>query len=459
MIYIKKLFLLIKLVFLIIKIKKNYYKSNIFNEIRFTIEKLGPIFIKFGQILSTRTDLIKPEIITELKKLQKSTNFVKFSEMKKFFNKNIKIIQKLNENPIASASVAQIYTGILNNEKIIIKVLKPNITYIIKTDILMLKIISKIIHTLIKQLRRLKLIELIEELEKSLKSEINFTNDAINAIKIKANLTTYRKIYIPSVKIELTNENMIIMEYIDGINITNINKINKNKINGNIIIKNLLSIFYIQSLEQNMFHADMHPGNILISKNNINEPIIIFIDFGIIGKLTKKEKIYMSKNLLAFAQKKYKKVAKLHLKAKTINTKNTLSELEKDLYFIFDPISNKKIKNIPFEKILKKLITLSKKINIQTQPNLILFQKTLVSIESISRQIAPSTNLWETTRQSIEKIFIKNFIKNFIKKNTKKKNHMLLHNNRVKYKNINIIIYTSILILTIINILTYKTII
>ncbi|HIH2762135.1 MAG TPA: ABC1 kinase family protein [Candidatus Azoamicus sp.] len=252
-------------------------------------------------------------------------------------------IKKINENPIASASIAQIHTAILNNEKkIIIKILKPDVKKIIKRDINILYSISKILTFLFKKIKRLKLIDVIDELKKNLDNETNFKKEISNTIKIKQNTKNINDIYIPNT-LESKKEDIFIAEYLDGINITNKEKLIKLKINRSKLIKIILTLFYKQVFEHDIFHADLHPGNILISKTKKNITLIL-LDFGIIGELKNEEKIYLSENILAFAKQDYKKIIHLHIKANTITLKNNINKMEKEIHDIFKTISKKNSK-------------------------------------------------------------------------------------------------------------------
>lgn len=458
--FIKKTYLIIKLILILLNIKK-YNNTYVFkNKFKKTIEKIGPLTIKMAQILSTRKDIISDDIISELKTLQTHVKQESFNKIKPILiknNKNYNIeFKKINENALASASIAQIHTAISKkNEKLVIKIIKSDIRNIIKYDILLLKIISKIAHIIFPKFRRLKLIDIVKEIEKTLKIEINLENELINLTKIKKNSIKKNDIYIPNVKIELTSLDVLVMEYIDGINILNKSKLKKLKISSKLIIINLLNIFYTQLFKHKLFHADLHPGNILISINEVKKPIIILLDFGMISSIKEKEKIYLSKNLLAFSRKNYKEIAKLHIKAQTIKNNLSIQEIEKELFFIFEPILNKKIKNISFRYMFNSLKNLSKKFEMQTQPQMLLFQKTLLSIESISRQISPSINVWSITRLLLERIIIKESIINKIKKKLKKKIHIhsKKHNMSSNTHNVLITLYiTLIFLLNIINI-------
>lgn len=465
---LKKIYSISKIIILILRLKNSSQikeKKETAKKITSLTEKLGPIAIKLGQILSTRIDILPEELTNELKKLQTNIKSIKFKKIKNIIEKNFNanlntIFKKINENPLASASIAQIHTALsIKNEKLVIKVIKPELKDTIKKDLILLKFFSIISHIIFPKIRRLKPIDIIKELDKSLKNEINLKNEAINIIKTQKNFKSNKKIYIPKIDLNLTTNEIITLEYVDGINITNKEKFTKIKLNTKIIITNLLELLYTQIFKHNLFHADLHPGNILISKNKLNESIIVLIDFGISSTIKNKEKIYLAKNLLAFAQKNYKNVAKLHLKAKTINTKKTIQEIENDLYFIFEPILNKKIEEISFKKTMFLLINLSKSLNMQIQPQLILFQKTLLSVESISRHIEPSINLWKITRLSLEKIIIKNTLKEKIKNLLKNKK-----NNKTKRKNnynlkIAPLIITYLTIILLNNIIKYKMLI
>lgn len=464
---IKKIYLIFKIIRTAIKFKNTSnlkVKTEEAKNITTLIEKSGPIAIKLGQILSTRIDIIPKELTNEFKKLQTNIKPIPFKKIKNIienkFNTNINnIFKKINENPLASASVAQVHTALsIKNEKLVIKIIKPKIKKTIKRDILLLKFFSIIAHIFFKKIRRLKPIDMIKELETNLKNEINLKNEAINIIKMQKNFKNNKKIYIPRLEINLTNDEIITLEYMDGINITNKEKLDKINLNTKIIITNLLETLYTQIFKYNLFHADLHPGNILISKNTLNTPIIILIDFGISSTIKNNEKIYLAKNLLAFAQKNYKKVVKLHLKAETINTEKSIQEIENELYFIFEPILNKKIEKISFKKTIESLIKLSKTLNMQIQPQLILFQKTLLSIESISRHIEPSINLWKITRMSIEKIIIKNTLNEKIKNifNNKTCKKLKINHTQKTYVKImpSMIIYLTIILTN--NIIKYE---
>lgn len=435
----KKYKLIIKtLTFLTKIINKNILKMNDGEKLKKAFEELGPIFIKFGQILSIRTDLIPIIINNELKKLQ--TNIIPFKGtiskniIEHKFKINIKnLFKNFNENPIAAASIAQIHTGVLkNNEKVIIKILKPNIKNYINLDLGILKYISKIIN-LIPKFKRLKIPDIIEEINNTVKDELNFKKEAANSIKFK---TKNKSIYIPKIYWEYTNEDILILEYINGINILNKNELKKQNYNIKDLSIKLIEIFYFQVFKNNFFHADLHPGNILINRKykNIN---ITLIDFGIVSSINNNEKNYLLENILAFSKKDYKKVANLHIKSNSMIIDTNIDDLEREICFIFEPILNKSIKKISFERTLVSLINLSKKFKMQLQPRLLLFQKTLITIEGLTRNLYPNLNMWKITRQTLEKIILSKNIKNYFSKKLIK-NLKMLSNKKIKNNKITV---------------------
>ncbi len=420
-------------------INKEIQKKNDGERLKNAFEELGPIFIKVGQLLSLRIDIIPIKIINELKKLQTNitpfnTNIAKNIIENKLNIKIKDLFYKFNENPLASASIAQIHSAILKNrEKVIVKILKPGINKNINLDLFILKNISKIIN-IIPKFKRLKIPEIINEINKTIQNELNFKIEATNSVKLNQKSDNLN-LQIPKIYWEHTNEEILIMEYMDGINITNLKELEKYNFNIYNISKKLIEISYYQIFKNQFFHADLHPGNILISKNKENITIIL-LDFGIVSSISKTEKNYLLNNMLAFSKRNYKKVAKLHIKSKSMIVKNNIQDLEREICFIFEPILNKPIENISFKKTIKSLFFLSKKFKMQLQPKLILFQKTLLTLDGLIRNICPNFNIWKVTRKTLEKIIISKNIKNIISKNLIKQLNKITKKNDTKYQKI-----------------------
>lgn len=394
-------------------------------KIRKGFEKLGPTFIKLAQIISLRGDFYNENILRELEKLQTEAICFNFKAIKiiieKALSKNINVLfKKINKNPLSSASVAQLHSAIMQNgDKVIIKIIKPNTKNLIYSD---LKVIALIFNILIlfKKFDRFKLLDVLDELENTFNNELNLKYEAANISKFRHLFNTDQYVYAPNVYWHLCSENILVMEYVDGINILNKNKLKKEQINNTTIIFQLIEIFYTQFLKYNFFHADLHPGNILISKSTMGKNVIILIDFGIVSFMENEQKYYIIENILAFTKMDYKKIIQLHINAKTIKLNNKNAEIENELRFIFDPILNKRLKDLSFSILVKQLVRLSKKVNMQLQPNFLLFQKNLILIEGITRQLDQNINLWLITRQVIEKLFINTLFVNKIKHNLEK---------------------------------------
>jgi ubiquinone biosynthesis protein len=371
-----------------------------------TLEKLGPIFIKFGQTLSTRPDLLASDIANELTTLQDTCS--PFST-----DKAIAIIEKslggplnnfftnFEKTPLASASIAQVHTATtLNGEDIVIKVVRPNIAKKIKRDIKLLFLLVKLLN-LHPDGKRLNLGELIKEFEGIIFNELNMLFEAANASKLRENFKNSELLYVPKVNWELTTREILVIERVYG---TPINQIDKLK-EKNIDLKRLSSlgveIFFTQVFKHNFFHADMHPGNIFVSDSGQ----YIALDFGIMGSLSQNDLGYLAKNFLAFFNRDYKSVAEVHLESGWIPSHIDPIEFETAIRSVCEPIFNKPLKDISFGKVLLNLFQEAKKFDIQVQPQLFLLDKTLLNIEGLGRQLNDELDLWQTAKPVLEDIY------------------------------------------------------
>lgn len=374
-------------------------------------ELLGPVFIKFGQILSTRKDFFDNKTNQYLEKLQNNVSFSNFNDIKLIIEDSLKLkisdfFIKVNENPISSASLAQIHSAILKNgDRVIVKVLKPNIKNIVYLDLFILKFFL-FIFSVFYDIKRFKIFDIISELESIFDKELKLSREASFISKFQCNFSSSVKFYSPKIYWDFCSENVLTLEYIDGIHILNKDKLFRENIKLDELIYNLFECFYIQFLKYNFFHADLHPGNILISKNESYNFVLVFFDFGIVSFISNNEKIYLIENILAFINRDYKKIILIHLKAKTISDKIDINTLESDLRFIFDPVLNKSLKKISFKKFINNIRVILGYSNTQLQPRMLLFQKTLIFLESIARDLNNEINLWNVSRRIIENIFI-----------------------------------------------------
>ena len=414
-----------KFLILLIFLPLNLFKSKKNNRairLRLALESLGPIFIKFGQMLSTRKDLLPTDIANELAKLQDKVPPFKFKQVKQtiedsYSKKITSIFKKFDEQPIASASVAQVHFAKLKNgKKVAVKILRPNIAYEVKKDIKLLHLIAKILHRIWADGKRLKPDEVVSEFEKHTQTELNLLLEAGHCSHLGENFKDKKLLVVPAVFWDYCHEKVMVMERMDGIPISNITEIKKNKINLSELAKNGVEIFFTQVFRDGFFHADMHPGNIQVAKDGR----YIAMDFGIMGTLNEQDKLYLAKNFAAFFKRDYREVARVHIESGWVPKQTSIDEFENAIRSVCEPIFNKPLKDISFGKLLIRLFQTSKKFNMEVQPQLTMLQKTLLNVEGLGRELDPNLDLWVTARPFLEKwlkeqIGPKNFL-NAIKK-------------------------------------------
>ena len=384
----------------LIKSKKN----NRAIRLRLALESLGPIFIKFGQMLSTRKDLLPSDIAIELSKLQDKVPPFEFKKVKQtiensYSKKITSVFKEFNEKPIASASVAQVHFAKLHNgEKVAVKILRPNIESEVKKDIKLLHLIANILYKIWSDGKRLKPDEVVSEFERHTQSELNLLLEAGHCSHLGENFKDKKLLVVPSVFWDYCHEKVMVMERMDGIPISNIDAIKKNKINLSELAKNGVEIFFTQVFRDGFFHADMHPGNIQVAKSGK----YIAMDFGIMGTLNEQDKLYLAKNFAAFFKRDYREVARVHIESGWVPAETSIDEFENAIRSVCEPIFNKPLKDISFGKLLIRLFQTSKKFNMEIQPQLTMLQKTLLNVEGLGRELDPNLDLWVTARPFLE---------------------------------------------------------
>ena len=379
-------------------------KDNRAIRLRLALESLGPIFIKFGQMLSTRKDLLPNDIAIELSKLQDKVPPFEFKKVKQIienaYSKKISsVFKEFNEKPVASASVAQVHFAILHNgEKVAVKILRPNIESEVKKDIKLLHLIANILYKIWSDGKRLKPDEVVSEFERHTQSELNLLLEAGHCSHLGENFKDKKLLVVPSVFWDYCHEKVMVMERMDGIPISNIDAIKKNKINLSELAKNGVEIFFTQVFRDGFFHADMHPGNIQVAKSGK----YIAMDFGIMGTLNDQDKLYLAKNFAAFFKRDYREVARVHIESGWVPAETSIDEFENAIRSVCEPIFNKPLKDISFGKLLIRLFQTSKKFNMEIQPQLTMLQKTLLNVEGLGRELDPNLDLWVTARPFLE---------------------------------------------------------
>ena len=381
------------------KISKN---SSLGERIRKALEELGPIFVKFGQVVSTRRDLLPEEIANELAKLQDQvTPFSKSQALEILdtaYDKSIdQIFEKIDDEPLAAASIAQVHSAKLSDGKdVIIKILRPNIQTQIVKDISALYIIARSLENFWSESEQVKPTEIVKEYEKTIINELDLKREAANAARLKKNFSKSEMLYVPEIYWDYCRTNILVQERIYGTSIRDIDTLKKQKTNIKALAENGVEIFFTQVFRHNFFHADMHPGNIFVQIEDPDFPKYAAVDFGIIGTLTKDDQYYLAENFLAFFEGDYNKIAQLHIDSGWVPSETRVDEFEIAIRTVCEPIFNKPLSDISFANVLISLFNTARQFNMEVQPQLILLQKTLFNIEGLGRQLYPELDLWKT---------------------------------------------------------------
>lgn len=387
-------------------IPKTAKDKNLPTRTRLAIEHLGPVFIKFGQLLSTRQDLIGEAYVTELSKLQSKVppfaGNIARAIVEKSLGVNLdSVLTDFSENAVASASIAQVHkaTLISNNKPVAVKVLRPNIEKTINKDIKLLKLAAWFVEKSFKDGKRLRPQEVIIEFKKTIHAELDFLTEAANATELYRLHKKDQKIIIPQMYYDYCSHDVLIMEWMDGTPISDIKALKAKNIDLARLSHNGVDIFYTQVFDYGFFHADMHPGNILCS----DDGRYIGLDFGIVGCLAEEDKRYLAINILAFFNRDYKKVAITHVESGWAPKDTSIEELESAIRAVCEPIFNKPLAQISFGQVLIKLFQVSRRFDIKVQPQLILLQKTIVNVEGLGRILNPNLDLWVTAKPILER--------------------------------------------------------
>jgi ubiquinone biosynthesis protein len=390
--------------------------------LRQTLEELGPIFVKFGQALSTRPDILPKDVALELAKLQDNVppfaNEIALRIIAKDYGKEAnKVFANFTHDPLASASIAQVHAAtLITGEEVVVKILRPKIKKIIKKDIGILETIAYLLEKYSKETRRFKPREIVREFEKNIFAELDLHREAANGSQLRRNFLNSPLLYVPTIHWDYVTDNILVMERIYGIPVSDLSELKKRQVNLKKLAERGLEIFFTQVFRDCFFHADMHPGNIFVSAKNPQNPQYICIDFGIIGTLNDSDKRYLAENLLAFFNRNYKKIANLHIESGWVSKQTRADEFESAIRTVCEPIFERPLKDISFALVILRLFQVARKFEMEVQPQLVLLQKTLLAVEGLGRQIYPELNLWVTAKPYLEKwirdqIGIKSLIK------------------------------------------------
>jgi ubiquinone biosynthesis protein len=383
---------------------------------RLAIEELGPVFIKFGQMLSTRRDLLPPELADELALLQDKVTPFAGEEAERLIIEAMgkEVFEQyfidFDSTPLASASIAQVHTATLLSDgeerKIVIKVLRPNISNTILADIKVMSLFAGIVARWLPDGKRLRPKEVVEEYRKTILDELDLNREAANAIQLKRNFeqgSEYDKaLYVPEIYSQYSFKNVLVMERIYGTGVGEIESLNELGVNMKLLAERGVEVFFTQVFRDSFFHADMHPGNVFVDATNPADPTWIAIDCGIVGTLNREDKRYLAENFVAFFNRDYRKVAQLHVDSGWVPANTSVDEFEFAIRTVCEPIFNKPLSEISFGQVLVNLFNTARRFNMEVQPQLVLLQKTLLYIEGLGRQLYPQLDLWQTAKPFLE---------------------------------------------------------
>ena len=372
------------------------------------LEELGPIFIKLGQLISTRKDIISENLAKELETLQDAVPPFHSCIAKKICEYHLKEkfleINDFSESPLAAASIAQVHTAFYNGKKVILKIKRPGIESLFKKDLRLMHFFANLI-ALIDFDQRFKALEVVNEFQKIFFHELDFLQEAANASQLKRNFKNSDLLYVPKVYWNFCTKDVLVMEYIDAISVKKLISEKPGEVNFKKLAENGVLIFFKQVFEDSFFHADMHPGNIFIDISNPDFPIYKAVDFGIVGSLTAQDQHYISSNLVAFFENDYKKIVRLHVQSGWVPHDVDVLQFESDIRKVCEPLTNCSLKDISFGVTLLNLLNVAQNHKMIMQPQLLLLQKTLVAIEGLGRQFYPDLNLWDVGYPYLKKRF------------------------------------------------------
>ncbi len=390
-------------------IKNKHKDKPLGDRLRLALQELGPVWIKLGQMMSTRRDLFPPEIADPLALLQDRVapydGHQAKAQMEQALGGPLETwFDDFDIEPLASASIAQVHTATLkeNGRHIVLKVIRPDIHKVIDADLNLMYRMAKIIARTFPQSRRLKPVEVIREYEKTLLDELDLRREAANAIRLRRNFADSEELYVPEVISELSNKTVMVSERIYGIQVSDIEGLHTAGIDMKLLAERGVSVFFTQVFRDSFFHADMHPGNVFVNPDHPENPQWIGLDCGIVGTLNKEDKRYLAENFLAFFNRDYRRVAELHVDSGWVPADTNIEEFEFAIRIVCEPIFAKPLCEISFGHVLLNLFNTARRFNMEVQPQLVLLQKTLLYIEGLGRQLYPQLDLWQTAKPFLE---------------------------------------------------------
>lgn len=377
--------------------------------IRLAIEALGPIFIKAGQILSTRRDILPDDIASSLAKLQDRVTPFSGKRAKRMIKAALgsplrDVFSHFDKNALASASIAQVHAAtLITGESVVVKVLRPHIHQQIESDLDLLRLLARLANKTLNGADHFNPKALVEEIAETLTNELDLLREGANASQLKRNFAKDTSLTVPRIYWEVSRTQVLVMERIHGIPIHNVTALKAAGFDLSKIAESLIQVFFTQVFRDNFFHADLHPGNIFVNDTNTHHPALIAVDFGIVGSLSQRDQRYIAENMMAFFKRDYQRIAELHIASGWLPPDTRIDQFEGAIRAVSEPIFAQAFADISFGNLLMRLFQVARRYQINIQPQLILLQKTLLGMEGLCRELAPHLNLWEAATPQIEK--------------------------------------------------------
>jgi len=377
--------------------------------IRLALEELGPIFVKFGQAVSTRRDLLPPNIADELAKLQDAVPPFPVEQavaiIEGAYGESVDtVFERFDKEPLAAASIAQVHTAKLTaGHEVIVKVLRPGVQEQIESDLAVLRVLAGLADRYWEHGKRLRPLEIVDEYEHTILDELDLMREAANTAQLKRNFQGSDMLYVPDVFWDYCRPEVLVQERIYGTPISDMDTLHEAGTNIQVLAENGVEIFFTQVFRHNFFHADMHPGNIFVITEDPERPKYAAVDFGIVGTLSPEDQRYLAENFLAFFDRDYHRIAKLHLDSGWVPAGTRVDQLETAIRTVCEPIFNKPLAEISFAQLLMRLFRVAQRFDVEIQPQMILLHKTLFNIEGLGRQLYPALDLWKTAHPVLKR--------------------------------------------------------
>ena len=377
--------------------------------IRRALEDLGPIFVKFGQLLSTRRDLLPDDIARELAKLQDRVppfpGAVARTLVERAYGQPVgTVFAAFDEQPMASASIAQVHAARLKDgREVVVKVLRPGIEQLIRRDVRLMHTFARLADRFWREARRLRPREVVAEYEKTIFDELDLMREAASASQLRRNFAGSDLLYVPEIHWPLCRPRVMVMERVGGFAVSDVELLRSQGVNLRVLAERGVEVFFTQVFRHNFFHADMHPGNMFINADDPERPYYLSIDFGIMGSLTPADQRYLAENLYAFFHRDYRRVAELHVLSEWVPAGTRVDEFEASIRTVCEPIFERPFSEISFGHLLVRLFQTARRFDMEVQPQLVLLEKTLLNVEGLGRQLYPDLDLWSTAKPFMER--------------------------------------------------------